>query len=129
MTPTKEIIGGDLVINGRKLSLSKAVRAGDMVYLTGQIPMVDGAVMTEGSIEDQTRNVLDHITDTLADAGCDRSHVVKSMIWLRNRSDFPGFNDVYAEYFPHEPPARSAVISELLIDVRIEIEVVAHYPG
>ncbi len=44
----KEVIGGPLVINGRTLSLSRAVRAGDMVYLTGQIPMRDGAVMTEG---------------------------------------------------------------------------------
>ncbi|MBT3556781.1 MAG: RidA family protein [Rhodospirillales bacterium] len=124
----KEIIGGDVIINGRKLSLSKAVRAGDFVYLTGQIPMQGGAVMTEGSIEDQTRNVLDHITVTLAEAGCDLFHVVKSMIWLRDREDFPGFNDVYAEYFTEEPPARSAVINELLVDVRVEIEVVAYKP-
>ncbi len=124
----KEIIGGELVINGRKLSLSKAVRAGDFVYLTGQIPMRDGAVMTEGTIEDQTRNVLDHITHTLGEAGCDRFHVVKAMVWLRDREDFPGFNEVYAEYFDEEPPARSAVISELLVDVRVEIEVVAYKP-
>ena len=129
MSNGKEIIGGKLVINGRTLSLSKAVRAGDMVYLTGQIPMKDGAVMTEGTIEDQTRNVLDHITATLAEAKCERSHVVKAMIWLRDRADFPGFNEVYAEYFPSEPPARSAVISELLVDVRVEIEVVAYSPA
>ena len=128
MARHKEIIGGELVINGRVLSLSKAVRAGDMLYLTGQIPMQDGAVMTEGTIEDQTRNVLDHITNTLAEAGCDRSNVVKSMIWLREREDFPGFNEVYAEYFPSEPPARSAVISELLVDVRVEVECVAYDP-
>lgn len=128
MAQQKEIIGGDLIINGRTLSLSKAVRAGDMVYLTGQIPMQDGAVMTEGTIRDQTRNVLDHITATLSEAGCERSQVVKSMVWLRDREDFPGFNEVYAEYFPNEPPARSAVISELLVDVRIEIEVVVYDP-
>ena len=61
----KQVIGDPLVINGRKLSLSRAVRAGDMVYLTGQVPMRDGAVMTEGSIEEQTRAVLDDIRDTL----------------------------------------------------------------
>ena len=66
----KQVIGGPVVINGRTLSLSRAVRAGDMVYLTGQVPMRDGAVMTDGSIEDQTRAVLDDIAATLALAGC-----------------------------------------------------------
>ena len=61
MSTSKEIIGGDLVIGGRKLTLSKAVRAGDFVFLTGQVPMRDGQVMTDGSIEDQTRACLDEI--------------------------------------------------------------------
>ena len=128
MTKSKEIIGGPLVIGGRTLSLSKAVRAGDMVYLTGQIPFRDGEPMTDGSIEDQTRVVLDLITETLAEAGCTRDDVVKAMVWLRDVEDFPGFNSVYAEYFPEDPPARSAVLSQLLVDVRIEIEVVAYSP-
>ena len=51
----KEIIGRPLMINGRKLSLSRAVRAGDFIFLTGQIPMKDGVPMTEGSIEEQTQ--------------------------------------------------------------------------
>ena len=124
----KQVIGGPVVINGRTLSLSRAVRAGDMVYLTGQVPMRDGAVMTDGSIEDQTRAVLDDIAATLALAGCALADVVKSMVWLTSRDDFPGFNAVYAEYFPHEPPARSAVVSDLLVDVKIEIEVIAYQP-
>lgn len=128
MAQGKVIIGGPLSIGGRVLSLSRAVRAGDTVYLTGQIPMQDGAVMTWGGIEEQTRAVLDDITATLALAGCDRGDVVKAMVWLRDRADFPGFNAVYAEYFPAEPPARSAVVSELLVDVRVEIEVVAWRP-
>ena len=124
----KQVIGGPVVINGRTLSLSRAVRAGDMVYLTGQVPMRDGAVMTDGSIEDQTRAVLDDIAATLALAGCALKDVVKSMVWLTSRDDFPGFNAIYAEYFPHEPPARSAVVSDLLVDVKIEIEVIAYHP-
>ena len=124
----RQVIGGPVVINGRTLSLSRAVRAGDMVYLTGQVPMRDGAVMTDGSIEDQTRAVLDDIAATLALAGCALADVVKSMVWLTSRDDFPGFNAVYAEYFPHEPPARSAVLSDLLVDVKIEIEVIAYHP-
>ena len=125
----KTVIGDPLVINGRTLSLSRAIRAGDFVYLTGQIPMQDGVVMTDGTIEDQTRVVLDAITDTLKLADCHLSDVVKAMVWLRDRSDFPGFDSVYAEYFPKAPPARSAVISELLVDVRVEIEVVAYHPA
>lgn len=125
---TKQIIGDPLVINSRRLSLSRAVRAGDFVFLTGQVPMQNGAVMTHGSIEDQTRAVLDDITATLAMAGCDRNDVVKSMVWLTSREDFPGFNAVYAEYFPEQPPARSAIVNDLLVDVKVEIEVIAYKP-
>lgn len=124
----KEVIGGPLVIGGRTLSLSRAIRAGDFVYLTGQVPMRDGAVMTDGSIEDQTRAALDDIRATLAEAGCELGDVVKAMVWLRDRADFPGFNAVYGEYFPEAPPTRSAVVSDLLVDVRVEVEVVAYRP-
>ncbi len=126
--PDKKVVGDPLVINGRKLSLSRAIRAGDFVYLTGQIPLVDGVPMTYGTIEDQTRVVVEDIRDTLALAGCTLSDVVKAMVWLRDRADFPGFNEVYSAYFPDDPPARSAVVSELLVDVRVEIEVVAYHP-
>lgn len=125
---TKQIIGDPLVINGRRLSLSRVVRAGDFVFLTGQVPMQNGAVMMHGSIEDQTCAVLDDITATLAMAGCDRNDVVKSMVWLTSREDFPGFNAVYAEYFPEQPPARSAIVNDLLVDVKVEIEVIAYKP-
>lgn len=125
---TKQVIGGPVVIGGRKLSLSRAIRAGDFVFLTGQVPFKDGQVMTTGTIEDQTRAVLDDIKATLAEAGCALSDVVKAMVWLRDRADFPGFNAVYGEYFPEEPPARSAVVSDLLVDVRVEVEVVAYKP-
>lgn len=128
MPRTKQVIGGPLVIGGRTLSLSRAIRAGDFVFLTGQIPMKDGAPMTTGTIEDQTRATLDAIKATLAEAGCGLEDVVKAMVWLRDRADFPGFNAVYAEYFPTEPPARSAVLSPLLVDARVEVEVVAYKP-
>ena len=98
------------------------------MYLTGQVPMQDGKVMTWGTIEDQTRAVLDEITKTLALAGCTRDDVVKAMVWLKERADFPGFNSVYGEYFPDDPPARSALISDFLVDVRVEVEVIAWKP-
>ncbi len=128
MTDGKQVIGEPLIIGGRRLSLSRAIRAGDFVFLTGQVPLQDGAPMTGGTIEDQTRVTLDLIRETLAEAGCALSDVVKAMIWLRDRADFPGFNAVYGVYFPEDPPARSAVVSELLVDVRVEIEVMAYKP-
>jgi 2-iminobutanoate/2-iminopropanoate deaminase len=128
MVDKKQVIGGPLEIGGRVLSLSRAIRAGDFVFLTGQIPMRDGVPMTDGSVQDQTRAVLDDITATLAEADCTRDDVVKAMVWLRERSDFPGFNEVYGEYFPIEPPTRSAVVSDLLVDARVEVEVMAYKP-
>lgn len=124
----KQVIGEPLVIDGRQLSLSRAIRAGDFVFLTGQIPFKDGAPMIDGSIEDQTHAVLGDIRETLKLADCDLNDVVKSMVWLIDRSDFPGFNAVYSEYFPNDPPARSAVVNDLLVDVRVEVEVVAYKP-
>ena len=128
MAQKKEVIGGPLEINGRVLSLSRAIRAGDFVFLTGQIPMRDGDPMTDGSIQEQTRAILDDITETLATADCTREDVVKAMVWLRDRADFPGFNAIYGEYFPMEPPTRSAIVSDLLVDVKVEVEVVAYRP-
>ncbi|WP_299356859.1 RidA family protein [uncultured Shimia sp.] len=128
MANKKQIIGKPLEIGGRVLSLSRAIRAGDFVFLTGQIPMQNGMPMTTGTVEDQTRAILEDIKTTLADAGCELGDVVKSMVWLRDRSDFPGFNEVYGKYFPVEPPTRSAVVSDLLVDVRVEVEVVAYRP-
>jgi len=124
----KQIIGELLIINGRQLSLSRAVRAGDFVFLTGQFPMQDGIPMTSGTIEEQTRACLDAISETLVLAGCGLGDVVKSMIWLKSREDFPGFDTVYAEYFPESPPARSGLVSDFLVDIRVEIECVAYKP-
>ena len=97
-------------------------------FLTGQIPMRDGVPMTNGTIQEQTRAILDDITTTLSQAECTRDDVVKAMVWLRERADFPGFNEVYGEYFPLEPPTRSAVVSDLLVDARVEVEVMAYRP-
>lgn len=126
--PAKQVIGGPLEIGGRVLSLSKAIRAGDFVFITGQVPMRDGKPMTDGGIEDQTRACLDGLKNILDEAGCELGDVVKSMVWLKRREDFPGFNTVYAEYFPTEPPTRSALVSDFLIDILVEIECVAYRP-
>jgi enamine deaminase RidA (YjgF/YER057c/UK114 family) len=124
----KQVIGGPLEIDGRVLSLSRAIRAGDFVFVTGQVPMLDGRPLIDGDIEDQTRACLDSLRQILDEAGCELSDVVKSMVWLKRREDFPLFDAVYSEYFASEPPTRSALISDFLIDILVEIECVAYRP-
>ena len=126
MTGGKQIIGEPLVINGRTLSLSRAVRAGDMVYLTGQIPMRDDKPMTDGSIEEQTRSCMENIQQTLQLAGLGLSDIVKTTVWLKDRSDFPGFDATYGDYFESDPPARTGLVGEFLVDIKVEIECVAY---
>ncbi len=124
----KQVIGGPLEIDGRVLSLSRAIRAGDFVFVTGQVPLRDGKPMTGADIETQTRACLDGLREILVEAGCELGDVVKSMVWLKRREDFARFNAVYAEYFPQEPPTRSAIVSDFLIDILVEIECVAYRP-
>tara|TARA_B100001057_G_C22755518_1_gene913587 strand:- start:481 stop:870 length:390 start_codon:yes stop_codon:yes gene_type:complete len=126
MKKSKQVLGDPIIINGKKLSLSKAVKAGDYIFLTGQIPMINGKVVTEGNISYQTKIVLDQIGLTLKELGCDFKDIVKSMVWLQNKEDFRDFDEVYKQYFPIEPPARSAVLNELLVDVKVEIEVIVY---
>jgi len=57
----KQVIGAPLVIDGRELSLSRAIRAGDFVFITGQVPMRDGKPMTDGTIEEQTRACIESL--------------------------------------------------------------------
>ena len=121
-----QTLGEPIIINGRRLSLSKAVKAGDFIFLTGQIPMKDNKPLTEGTIEEQTRNCIEHIQETLRDCGCSLANVVKSMVWLKSREDFAGYNAIYGEYFADNPPARSALVSDFLVDIKVEIECVAY---
>ena len=106
---------------------SQAIRAGDLIFLSGQIPIdpVTGKTV-EGGIDDQTRRVLDNIKGLLASQGSAMDDVVKVTIFLKDMSDFNRVNEIYATYFPSSPPARSTVeVARLPRDVLIEIEAVA----
>jgi reactive intermediate/imine deaminase len=125
----KTVIGGDIMVGGiHKMPLSKAVRAGDWVFVSG-ITAIDksGQVLNAG-IEEQTRQVLQTIRGVLESAGCEMSDVVKATVWLEDPRDFWSFNRVYAEFFPSDPPARSTLQSGLMLDCKIEIEVLAYKP-
>jgi reactive intermediate/imine deaminase len=108
--------------------LSPAVRAGDFVFVSGQVPVGADGKVVDGGIEAETRKVLENVEKCLELAGCDIGDVVKTTVWLRNRDDFPAFNKVYGEFFPQNPPARSTAESRLMIDIAVEIEAVAYKP-
>ena len=108
--------------------LSPAIRAGDFVFVSGQVPVdTDGAVVS-GGIGPETDQVIANITKVLALADCTLSDIVKTTVWLRNRDDFAAFNAAYAQYFPSSPPTRSTAESLLMIDIGVEIEAVAYKP-
>ena len=107
---------------------SQAVKAGDLLFISGQIPLdpATGAVV-EGDITVQTRRVLDNVKAILNEAGADFSKVVKTTVFLRDMNDFVPMNNVYAEYYPEACPARSAVqVARLPKDVAVEIETIAY---
>jgi 2-iminobutanoate/2-iminopropanoate deaminase len=115
------------VFGSAHVPLSPAVRAGDFVYVSGQVPVVDGKIVS-GGVGAETRAVLDNMKSALALAGCDMGDVIKTTVWLRDRDDFAKFNAAYAKYFASEPPARSTAESRLMIDIAVEIEAIAYKP-
>jgi len=107
---------------------SKAVRAGDFVYLSGQLAWREDGQLIHGTIEEETHQVWTNISETLEQLGCSLTDVIKAMIWLQDTRDFIGYNKIYAEFFPVDAPARSTVRADLMFDCKIEVEVIAYKP-
>jgi reactive intermediate/imine deaminase len=126
----KELIryeGADAQAGGQRRPFAKAVRAGDFVYVSGQVPTVDGEVVA-GNIITQTEQVINNIKSVLALADCTLADVVKVNAWLDDARDFSSFNAVFEKHFIHHPPARSTVQSPLMIDAKVEMDVIAYKP-
>ena len=106
---------------------SQAVRVGDLVFTAGQIGLVPGTRDMAGpDIVSQTRRVLMNLQAIVEAAGSNLSQVVKATVFLADMKDWPAMNEVYAEFFPSQPPARSAVqVTALPLGARVEIELVA----
>ena len=120
---TKQRLGDPMPV-----PLSPGWRAGDFVFTSGQVPTDDSGKLVGDTIEEQTRAVLKRIEGILAKAGCGLADVVKTTVWLQDRSEFQRFNATYKEFFPNDPPARSTVEAKLMIDAKIEIEAIAYKP-
>lgn len=104
------------------LPFSRAVQAGDFLFLSGQIPLNEKGEVVRGSLEDQTNAALDRIEETLALAGLDLSHVVKATVYLSDIALYEQFNKVYKERLGSNFPARSLLQAKLASGVDVEIE-------
>jgi len=105
---------------------SQAVKAGNTLYCSGQIPInpADGSI--PNGIEEQTRQVLQNLKAVLMAGGADFSAVVKTTVFLKDMSDFPAMNAIYAKAFTGATPARSTVqVARLPKDVLVEIDAIA----
>jgi len=110
---------------------SPAVRAGDCIYVSGQVPVdpVSGAVVT-GNVQKETRQVLTNIKNILEGCGASLSDVVRCGVYLTDANDFKPMNDVYAEFFGDAKPARTTIIVAALPlkDAKVEIDAIAYKP-
>jgi reactive intermediate/imine deaminase len=107
---------------------SNAIQAGDFVYVSGQIAIEASGAVSTGPIEQQTKLVLEQIAAILKEAGCTLGDVVKCGCSLQDARDFAGFNKVYATYFPNNPPTRTTLVVQHVLDARVEIDCVAYKP-
>src|SRR5262245_55541343 len=102
--------------------------SGQTLYLSGQIA-IDTATnqfLSNGSIEDQTRRVLDNLAAVLAADGLTMDHIVSTTVFLKDVNDFAKMNEIYATYFKNAPPARATVeVARLPRDAKIEISAIA----
>ena len=102
--------------------LSKAVRAGGFLFLSGVLPMDAQANIIAGDIQAQTRAVLERIALTLAELGAAMGDVVRVTVWLSDLDDFTAFNAEYQRHFAAGLPARSTLQAALYKGAKVEIE-------
>ncbi|WP_447917334.1 RidA family protein [Achromobacter aegrifaciens] len=110
------------------LPFHPCVRAGDFVFVSGQVAKDENGVMQEGTIEQLTRSTIEAMRRALQSAGCDLADVVKVTTYLEDARDFGRYNGVFKEYFADGMLARTTVEARAVIDTKIEIECVAYKP-
>ena len=109
---------------GQHLPFARAVAADGWLYVSGQVPMVNGEVVA-GGIVAQAHQAIGNLLAVLEEAGYGAADVVRCGVWLDDARDFAAFNQVFREYFGAHPPARSCVVSSMVVDCKIEIDCVA----
>ncbi|CAA2110599.1 RidA family protein [Variovorax paradoxus] len=124
-----EYLGAPPLASDRQVRpFSPAVRAGDFIYVSGQVPADKNGEIVVGGIEAQTRQVMENLKTVLALAGATLDDVCKSTVWLQDARDFGAFNRIYMSYFGENKPARSTTEARLMVDAKVEVDVVAYKP-
>ena len=106
---------------------SQAVKAGNLLFVSGQVPFVPETMeIVEGDVKAQTAQSLKNLQAILKEAGADFSNVVKTTVFIKDMNEFAQINEVYAEYFGENKPARACVeVARLPKDVKVEIDLIA----
>lgn len=110
------------------LPFHPAVRAGDYIFVSGQVAKDENGNMCAGNIEDETRWTIESIKRILALEGADLTDVVKVTVFLEDARNFGRYNKVFAEYFPDGRLARTTVEARAVIECKIEMDAVAYKP-
>jgi len=122
----KEVV---IVPNRPKTPYSPGIKAGDYIFVSGQVGLVDDKGRELKGIEAQARQCLENVKQVLEAAGSSLSDVVKVTVFLVKADDFDKMNEVYQSYFTKDLPARSTVIAGLARStMEIEIECIAYHP-
>ena len=108
---------------------AQAVRFGNLLFTSGQIPLTSEGDLVQGGIEEQTHQVFRNLQAVLAEAGTSLANVVKATVFIKDMNQFAQLNAIYASYFGDHKPARSTVeVARLPRDVLVEIELIAAVP-
>lgn len=125
MTIKRYGVEGGTGQGGSHMPFARAVQADGWLYVSGQVPMVNGEVV-EGNIVTQTHQAIKNVLAILAEAGYGPEHVVRCGVWLDDARDFPSFNKIFKEYFGANPPARACVQSSMVVDCKVEVDCIAY---
>jgi len=117
-------VAGGTGTGGQHMPFARAVQADGWLYVSGQVPMVDGEVI-DGGIVAQSHQAIQNVLAILKEAGYGTEHVVRCGVWLDDARDFHSFNKVFKEYFGANPPARACVQSTMVVDCKVELDCVA----
>jgi reactive intermediate/imine deaminase len=126
-TPAKGVRQG-IGKKNPNLPFHPGVRAGDYIFVSGQVAKDANGNMCAGTIEEQTRWTIESVRRVLKEAGADLEDVVKATVFLEDARDFGRYNGVFKEYFPDALLARTTVEARAVIDTKIEIDVIAYKP-
>lgn len=110
------------------LPFHPAVRAGDYIFVSGQVAKDENGHMCVGNIEEETRWTIEGLRRILALEGAELSDVVKVTVFLEDARNFGRYNRIFAEYFPEGVLARTTVEARAVIECKIEIDAIAYKP-